>query len=76
MKTINKAVQAVRSNGIRRAGSELLNVNGEMFEDAQEKGRQALKNTENWIKRNPGSAIGAAFVSGVVLNALLRRKKE
>ena len=100
MKTIHRAVQAVR-NGNRRAGGMLGHVKGrfsglanealngeseigdevkkrggEIFENAQDNGRQALKNTESWIKKNPASALGAAFVSGVVVNAWLRRKKE
>lgn len=101
MKTIHKAVQAVRGNGNRRVGGiigrargrfsglagEALDVEskivddvkkkgGDLLEDAQQRGRVTLKNTENWIKKNPASAIGVAFVSGVVINSWLRKKKK
>ena len=51
---------------------------GELLESAQEKGQQAWKGTSKWIQKNPGSAVGAAFVLGVVLKALFGsgRKEE
>jgi ElaB/YqjD/DUF883 family membrane-anchored ribosome-binding protein len=49
---------------------------GELLEGAQEKGQQAWERTAKWIKKSPGSAVGAAFVIGVVLSAWFSRSKE
>lgn len=49
---------------------------GELLVTAQQKGQKALTRTEGWIKKNPSSAVGAAFVIGFVLRSWFSRKEE
>jgi hypothetical protein len=50
----------------KRRGTDLI-------EDAQTQGARALRGSRSWVIRNPGAAVGFAFVAGVVATALVRR---
>lgn len=49
---------------------------GELLDSAQEKGQKSWKRTERWIKKNPASAIGAAFAIGIILKSLFTKSGE
>jgi len=48
----------------------------ELLENAQATGQKAWKRTARWIGKNPGSAVGVAFVIGVVLKSWFGRSEE
>lgn len=49
---------------------------GELLVSAQQKGRKALTGTERWIKKNPSSAVGVAFIVGLILKSWFTRSEE
>jgi len=57
------------SNRFKRRGSELL-------DDAQDQGQRALRSSRTWITRNPGAAVGYAFLAGAVLSLVFGRRKN
>lgn len=49
---------------------------GELLVSAQHQGQKALTGTERWIKKNPSSAVGVAFIIGLVLRSWFTRNEE
>lgn len=48
----------------------------ELLVKAQQKGQKALTGSERWIKKNPSSAVGVAFIIGLVLRSWFTRREE
>ena len=44
------------------------------WEDVQERGQDTWKDVKTFVRKNPGAAVGIAFVTGFVAYALIRRK--
>lgn len=49
---------------------------GELLDDAQDQGERALRTSRGWIAKNPGAAVGYAFLAGAVVSFMLRRKNS
>ena len=65
---LNRFTDEARTR-IKKSGEELL-------EDAQSQGERALKSSRTWISKNPGAAVGYAFLAGVIAYGWFGRKSK
>jgi len=61
-------------------GEKLLarakNRGSDLWDDAQDQGKDAWKDLQTVVRKNPGAALGCAFVAGALLYALFGRKED
>ncbi len=57
------------------ARARLKKRGGELLSEAQGQGERAIKSSRGWVIKNPGLAVGCAFLVGAATTALIRRRK-
>jgi ElaB/YqjD/DUF883 family membrane-anchored ribosome-binding protein len=56
--------------------SKLKDKGSDIWDDVQDRGQGAWKDAKMFVRKNPGEAIGIAFVAGLLAYALLSRKSD
>lgn len=57
------------------ARARLKKRGGEILAEAQGQGERAIKSSRGWVIKNPGLAVGCAFLVGAVTTAMIRRRR-
>jgi len=74
-KVASGVLEEVRSKSKEMAG-RAKERGAEIIDDAQASGQRAWKDAKGWVARNPGWALGTAFVAGALAKALGRHGKS
>jgi ElaB/YqjD/DUF883 family membrane-anchored ribosome-binding protein len=55
---------------------KLKETGANAWEDVQERGQDAWKDVKVFVRKNPGAAIGVAFVTGLLAYALINQRRD
>ena len=72
---ISDLTDDARARGEKLIG-QVKDRGSELWDDAKTQGNDAWKGIQTLIQKNPGKAVGYAFVAGAIFYALFRRREN